>query len=172
MESTVRINLGCGAKLLPGFINVDMPGGNWSGKKPDVEADVTKRLPFNDGSADQVHAYHVFEHINRWQAEEVLTEWLRIVKPGGLLVLELPCLDKILALFDHFARTGEPLNFQLTMWGLYGDPGYHNEAMTHKWCYSAAELRGLLEARGLEVREEEPKTHVPIRDMRMVARKP
>lgn len=169
--SLVRLNLGCGGKLLPGFVNVDLEN-NWSSKQPDVVADVTKPLPFPDDYADEVHAYHLFEHIQRWQAESVLADWVRVLKPGGLLVLELPCLDKILRLFAYFVREKKPIDPRLTVWGLYGDPRYENEAMTHKWCYSVGELRQIMENQGLEsVEVQQPQTHQPARDMRMVARK-
>jgi hypothetical protein len=57
------------------------------------------------------------------------------------------------------------------MWALYGDPGYKNEAMMHRWCYSAAEVCDMLQSAGLSVVEERPKTHISIRDMRIVGTK-
>lgn len=170
--SPVRLNLGCGARIWPGFVNIDL-ANNWTSIQPDVVADVTGRLPFPDDYADEVHAYHLFEHIFRWKSEEVLQEWIRVLKPGGQLILEMPCLDKVLDIFAHFSEARKPAPIQLTMWGLFGDPRYKNEAMTHRWCYSAAELRDLLEHAGQQdIREETPKTHQPIRDMRMVSTKP
>lgn len=76
-----------------------------------------------------------------------MADWVRVLKPGGLLVLELPCLDKILRLFAYFVREKKPIDPRLTVWGLYGDPRYENEAMTHKWCYSVGELRQIMEIR-------------------------
>jgi hypothetical protein len=44
--------------------------------------------------------------------------------------------------------------------------------MMHRWCYSIAELSHGLEMLGFEdIREEDPKTHQPARDMRITARK-
>jgi predicted SAM-dependent methyltransferase len=168
----IKLNLGAGAQRIPGFTSVDM-ANNWTSIPPDVVADVTDRLPFPDDHADEVHAYHVFEHILRWKVEDTLKEWIRVLKPGGLLVLEMPCLDKVLDAFVWYSQQGKPAPVHLTMWGLFGDPRYKNEAMLHRWCYSAAELRDLLAYAGQEeITEAEPQTHQPVRDMRFESRKP
>lgn len=161
----VRLNLGCGHKPLEGFVNVDLPN-NWSDLKPDVEADVRK-LPFPNGYADEIHAYHVFEHFERFEAEDILKEWVRVLKPNGLLVLELPCLDKILSIFNYYVNAGQPINNQLTLYGLYGDPKHKVPAMMHRWCYSQAELMDMMEDAGLSVTICKPQTHVAARDMRL-----
>jgi SAM-dependent methyltransferase len=171
-DGRVRLNLGCGAKIWPGFVNVDLDQ-NWSGLSPDVIADVTGPLPFPDAHADEVHAYHVLEHLPRWAVEDCLREWQRVLKPGGALVLEMPCLDKILAIFQKHITEGTSAPMQLTLFGLFGDPGYRNEAMLHRWCYSRHELRKLLERVGLvSIVDELPRTHRPERDLRMIGRRP
>lgn len=35
---------------------------------------------------------HVIEHFWRWEALDVLREWLRVLKPGGVMILECPNL--------------------------------------------------------------------------------
>jgi predicted SAM-dependent methyltransferase len=169
----MKLNLGCGPKLFPPpFVNVDL-ANNWCDTQPDVVADITEPLPFDDCSADEVHAYHVLEHIRPWDAEKCLVEWVRTLKPGGFLVLEMPCLDKILHLFNYFIQKKEPVNWQLTMWGLYGDPNHRNDAMCHKWCYSVSELTELLEKIGMQnIESQVPQFHVKVRDMRVVSQKP
>ena len=163
------LNLGCGHKKLPGFINVD--GNEDERSKPDLVHDLTKPLPWGDGEADEIHAYHVIEHFDRWLAPDILKDWARVLKPGGLLVLECPCLNKVLGIFNHFVTNGEPVDGRLTMWALYGDPRYQDRAMCHRWCYSVAELMALVEEAGLKAEHKTPQTHVPIRDMRIEGRK-
>lgn len=168
----IRLNLGCGDKLLPGYVNVDLPG-NWSGKPPDVVADVTKRLPFDDNHADEIKAIHLIEHLNRWDAQDVLADWLRVLKPGGLLVLEMPCLDKIIRLYSHALIDGKTLDWRLGVMGLYGDPRHFDERMMHRWCYSKGEAAELLRDIGFEsIQILEPETHQPKRDFRVTGRKP
>lgn len=172
VDSLIRLNLGAGPKKWPGFVSVDL-ANNWSGVEPDVVADVTGTLPFSDGYADQVHAYHLLEHLDRWKAPEILAEWTRVLKPGGLLVLEMPCFDKICAYIAHSMIDRRPLDHRMSLWGLYGDPKYRAQEMMHKWCYSWNELEQLLDDLGLiEITREKPQTHQVHRDMRMTGRRP
>ena len=48
-----------------------------------------RQLPFNDHTFDRIIATHVLEHLVH--PHEILREWVRVVKPGGLLSLVLPC---------------------------------------------------------------------------------
>lgn len=162
----MKLNLGCGNYRMEGFVNVDLED-NWCKNKPDVSHDISTPLPFEDESADEIHAYHVFEHFFRYDSDAILMDWVRVLKPGGKLVLELPCLDKIINIFQHVIKTGQELPENLTLWGLYGDPKYANPVMVHKWCYSMSELASMMELNGLSVRSETPTTHQPIRDMRL-----
>lgn len=166
----MKLNLGAGERHLEGFVNVDL-ASNWCHRPPDVSADISKPLPFDDGAADEIHAYHVFEHFYRYEADEILTDWVRVLAPGGLLVLELPCLDRILDIFRHCAEKQIETPDNLTMWGLYGDPNYFEPAMVHRWCYSVGELSGMMIDRGLTVELHKAQTHQPVRDMRLEGRK-
>lgn len=47
------------------------------------------QLSFSDASFDRLIAAHVLEHMPN--PHEVLREWARVVKPGGVLSLLLPC---------------------------------------------------------------------------------
>jgi predicted SAM-dependent methyltransferase len=168
--SPIRLNLGCGGKILPNWVNVDLEG-NWSGQKPDIVSDL-RGLPFDDGVADEAQAIHVIEHFYRWEAEDLLREWMRVLKPGGLLILEAPCREKVFSYITACLRAGQEMNPRLSMWALYGDPNYRSEAMCHRWLWSAPELMALMRSIGLEdVKSEAPQTHIPTRDMRIVGRK-
>ena len=88
----MKINLGSGASPLAGFVNVDAlpdaPG-------VDVVADISQPLPFADASADVVYASHVLEHFPHAQTAELLSEWRRVLRPGGQLLIAVPDLDVI-----------------------------------------------------------------------------
>ena len=154
----MRLHLGCGKRHLDGWLNIDLFGS-------DHDCDIRK-LPFDDESAEEIMAIHVCEHFYVTEILSVLKEWRRVLKPGGKMVLELPCLDKVLI---HFAN-GSPENF--TLWPLYGDPNTHKdgEPALHKWSWSKSQFKALLKAVGFdEITEETPHYHQPSRDMRWIA---
>jgi SAM-dependent methyltransferase len=67
---------------------------------PDVIAEASD-LPFGIETQDYVFSSHVLEHVPN--TIKTLNEWLRVLKPRGILFLLLPCADHI---FDrHRART-------------------------------------------------------------------
>jgi SAM-dependent methyltransferase len=154
----VKLHLGCGKKRWEGFVNVDIHDS-------DMDCDV-RCLPLNDCVADEIHAIHVAEHFFRHELPVVLAEWCRVLKPGGKLVVELPCWDKVKALIAH----GAPEN--MTRWALYGEPRTHVDGFPalHKWCWGIGEFRSMLIDVGfVNVEKQTPLFHQPVRDMRFVA---
>ena len=65
MNDMVRLNLGCGDKILEGHINVDVASER-VGKLPDVVCDIRKLDNFPDNFADEILAVHVVEHFWRY----------------------------------------------------------------------------------------------------------
>jgi len=47
-----------------------------------------RHLPFPDESFDVITAWHVIEHVG--DIRQTLTEWRRVLKPGGVMALETP----------------------------------------------------------------------------------
>jgi len=66
---------------------IDMPH-DIKGEVLIKEEDATA-LSFEDNSFDRVIGAHVLEHLS--QPHEILREWQRVLKPGGVLSLILPC---------------------------------------------------------------------------------
>ena len=84
----LRVNVGAGEKPLDGYVNTDareLPG-------IDVVADV-RRLPFEDGSLDELCSQHLVEHFRFHELRTViLPYWHRLLAPGGRLRVVCPDL--------------------------------------------------------------------------------
>jgi SAM-dependent methyltransferase len=83
------------------------------------------RLPFASASFDGVTSFDVIYH--RWVEDDAaaVVEMARLLRPGGLLLIRVPALAAL--------------------------RGAHDEAVLTRHRYTLRELRGLLEAAGLEV---------------------
>jgi hypothetical protein len=174
-KSLIRLNLGCGDKILPGYVNVDVVEAR-AGKSPDVICDLHKLTCFENDHADEIMAIHVVEHFWRWEIEAILREWLRVLKPGGSMILECPNLlsacEALLA--EPELRSRQDKAGQTSMWVFYGDPGWKDPLMIHRWGYTPYSLAQLMQSVGLvNVRQEAAvyKLREP-RDMRLVGEKP
>lgn len=85
-----RLNIGCGKFPRPGWINLDnkaRPGVN-------CVADLRAGLPFAEGSVDYAVAIHVFQHVALDALAPMLARVRRVLKPGGVVRLALPDLEK------------------------------------------------------------------------------
>jgi len=85
----LRVNLGCGHNVEPGFLNLDRVHGHGADIVFDLEdcAHLTA-LPFSTGSVACVLASHVLEHITG--LIPLLREIHRILQPGGSLIAVTP----------------------------------------------------------------------------------
>jgi len=149
----MRLNLGCGNQYMDDYINIDSDDT----ERVDVIADV-RSLPFIDNSISVVEAYHLLEHIPRQQIEETLGEWIRVIKPHGKLIVELPdfernCEDLIQAIKD---KDWETANWNMMV--IYGgDTPAPQDA--HRWGYNANTINRLLNQVGfVEVKQTQPQS--------------
>lgn len=58
---------------------------------PDVVASMTS-IPLEDGSFEAVASSHNLEHLNPHDVPVALREFLRVLKPGGFVVIQVPDL--------------------------------------------------------------------------------
>jgi len=163
-DGAVLLSLGAGRVNWNGWVSVDL-------KDADVKTDLRK-LPFPDDYADAAAAVHVVEHFYAWEAVDIIKEWRRVLKPGGKLILELPCMDKVFYYIKAAIESGKPLSATFCNHALWGDPKYKSVEMCHKWGYTVNGMKAVLSMAGFtEFALEEAKYHFPQRDMRFVATK-
>lgn len=58
-------------------------------KRFEYQVEDARKLSFQDATFDRLIATHVLEHLVH--PHEILREWTRVIKPGGVLSLVLPC---------------------------------------------------------------------------------
>jgi len=125
VEQSLKLNIGSGETELPGFTNIDRRDGK--------EA---YPLEYETDSVDEIRASHILEHFSFREAISVLEEWVRVLKPGGLIRIAVPDVDKCLK-SNHKNRL-----FYL-MGGQTDENDFHKSAWDENRLRSYMELAGL-----------------------------
>ncbi len=80
----IKLNIGCGAKSLPGWTNVDKhPGGH-----EDMVGDICSGLDLADGCAREILLDNVIEHLD--SIPDAMAELFRLLAVGGRLKIITP----------------------------------------------------------------------------------
>lgn len=126
------------------------------GQQIRFEVGSADRLPFPDRSFDLVYANSLLEHVPNWQT--CLDEWVRVLAPGGLLWVETTnrlCPRqgeyRWVPLFGWWPGWAKHLIYRLAN-GPYPAIANYSPCPALHW-FSYSQLKKLLEARGLIVRD-------------------
>jgi hypothetical protein len=165
----LNLHIGCGNEIKAGYVNIDE-------FNPLAELQISiQRIDYPDNSVDRIEGYMVIEHLPLHDARDFLTKTHRMLKPGGLLILEMPDLQKVCRLVLVFAENPEYLEkgaFGLR--GFYGEP---KSGMTigdyHKWGYTPSMVATMLHGAGFRrFAISDGFSHCyPLRDLRVEATK-
>ena len=100
------LNVGCGPNLNEEFINLDYA---W---RPGLDLcwDITNGFPLRNNSLDGIYTEHCLEHITFEQAQAVLFEFYRMLKPGGNVRIIVPDAELYIELYTKFMM-GEQVYF-------------------------------------------------------------
>jgi len=136
-DEPLKLHVGCGNVRFEGWVNIDI-----TGKHLDVKCDVRKGLPCADNSAALIYNEHFLEHLTCEEGLDVLREFHRVLKPGGIVRIATPDLDYVVDKYvsddwkaqywrqnlrTEIQTRAEMLNISFHDWG-------------HKYLYNAEEL--------------------------------
>jgi len=108
--TTHRLHIGCGTCIKEGWLNVDI--------KPIAGAeymDAGRRFPFPCNSFHYIFSEHLIEHLNYFEARNMMDECYRVLRKGGVMRLATPSLEAIIQ--SIYSRTH---HFTVAIW--HGQP--------------------------------------------------
>ena len=151
-EGDLKLNVGCGTDYKAGWVNIDNNSDN-NIEKLDLNWDLRNPLPFPDNSVDYIFNEHFIEHLTVEEGKASVKDFMRVLKPGGVLRIATPDLSVSVDLYNdpkwkshpfitkfglQFVQTpAELLNMGFSWWG-------------HKWVYDYPELLRRLNEAGFE----------------------
>ena len=138
-RSEIRLHLGCGDIDHPGFVNVDARPGKHVHHVQGVE----RMDLFRDDSVALIYTSHCLEHISHRRVPEVLKEWHRVLKPGGILRVSVPDFDLLVDTYLDNDR-----NMRSVQLPLMGSQDYAFNF--HYTCFNHDELSRLMQEAGFE----------------------
>jgi hypothetical protein len=121
------LNLGAGCTVIDGFTPID--------RRLDSEV---YPLAYADNSVDEIRASHILEHFGWKHVEDVLSEWVRVLKVGGIIRIAVPDFDWIAE-----NRNADPKSRFYLMGGQMDDDDYHKTAWTESTLREAMSGCGL-----------------------------
>lgn len=141
------LNLGCGFTRIRAFLNIDA--------SPRTRCDIVARIDrikLSSESVGAIYASHVFEHIPRAQAARVLSEWYRVLKPGGRICICVPDQEVLFRVYlDNLPVYDTDEGRSLVDRACYlSYGGQANRHDFHFYGYSFTTLRCLLESVGFK----------------------
>jgi SAM-dependent methyltransferase len=86
--------------------------------RPDVCHDIETPWPFGDNAFGEIRAHHILEHIHTEKKTFVMYEAWRVLKPGGILDIEVPLFP-----FEQSVMDPTHVSFWVRMSFVYYEAG-------------------------------------------------
>jgi hypothetical protein len=110
-KQNLKVNLGCGRNIKPGWINVDC----WARADIDLVCDLSKEFPFREGSCSYIYSEHFIEHLDWLDGHELLRKCFKSLADGGIFRVVFPDFFKLFQAYvtgnvDFLTSYSEGLN--------------------------------------------------------------
>lgn len=102
-DGKLLLHIGCGMVNAPGFLNIDL----LEAPHVHVVRPIDDLSVFPDACADMVYACHCLEHFGFRRTRGLLEEWVRVLRPGGVLRLAVPDFSVIARAYAAGVSLGE-----------------------------------------------------------------
>ena len=100
----------------------------------DYKSSIDDLSMFDNKTVSLIYSSHSFEYFNRQDAIDVLKEWGRVLRPGGILRIAVPDFDSLIKVYH---QTGE---IEKILGPLYGQMEVKtpdgNKVLYHKTVYN------------------------------------
>ncbi len=134
----MRLNIGCGKKFEPEYLNIDLYDDLIADKKMSA-----LNLEFDDNFFEEIKAIHVIEHLGFFESIYALSEFFRVLKLNGFLNIETPDINRA---FQHYLDSDDEQKNEVLGW-IFGIP---HAGLQHKFCFPLPLLIELLKKIGFE----------------------
>ena len=130
----IKVNLGCGWRNF---------GSDWhhvdGGDYEHLDLHDIFNLPFKDNTVDIIYASHVIEYFDRNDVEDIIGQWRKKLKPGGIFRVAVPDFEAMVGLYYHSGYSIETF-----LGPLYGKMPMGDETIYHKTAYDFSSLKKVL----------------------------
>jgi ubiquinone/menaquinone biosynthesis C-methylase UbiE len=87
-HTPLRLNVGCGRNIVPGWVNIDLVPNPGVDISFDLERCGEVQLPFEDNSVAEISLSHLIEHIEN--TLPLMQELYRVAAPNCLCIIRVP----------------------------------------------------------------------------------
>ena len=136
----LKLHLGCGKRFIPGFIHIDQDYYD----HVDYQQNIQDLSIFQDDSAELIYVCHCFNYLDEDEATTAVTEWRRVLKPGGVLRIAVPDFASIVR---YYVEHGDIRPLQRLVTGYYKSK---DAVIYHRAVYDERSLSRLLNSCGFE----------------------
>ncbi|MFH1425974.1 MAG: methyltransferase domain-containing protein [Candidatus Kerfeldbacteria bacterium] len=137
----------CGGRCpyKPEYLNVDI----LPLKQVDIVANIAQHIPLPDDTVDEIFSCGTLEHFTIVELGKIIPEFYRILRPGALLTIGVPNMQKIAEAYING-------KIDFSTWNQYLYGARKDEFDVHKVMFDFSSLRETLQHYGfVDIKEEE-----------------
>ena len=139
----MNLHLGCDKRFIPGFVHIDLADYPHIDHRHDIRS-----LPMiHNDTVDLIYVCHALEYVDRVEVIDVLHEWRRVLRPGGVLRLAVPDFEALVRVYQQHGDLSLIHGPLYGRWPITTPSG--EQCFYHRTVYDFEALRRVLESAGL-----------------------